>query len=441
MSQLREIDGTAHALRIVLERVPPTTPPALILGGSANALSVARSLGRRGIKVYLSASDGRHVQYSRYCTKSFPFGGHIKGTDFWRELLLGSRGKELHGSVILVCNDEAVSFVANHRSELSAHYRLDDSVPHLQLAMLDKRETLALARSVNIPAPRFWQVETPAQLEAIEGSLSFPLIVKPIHSHLFQKQFAGRKYLPAADVGEVRNAMTRVWAAGLQAMICEWIPGPDSLLSSYYTYIDRNGKPLFHFTKKVIRRFPKNEGLTSYHITNWDPGVAGLGLRFLSGIKFRGLANVEFKHDLRDGLLKVVEVNARFTAPQELFVRCGLDTASLIYDDIVGLPLPKHLRYRQGVRLWYPMRDFLAYQQLNELNELSFGEWLKSIWHRQALPFFQPSDPLPTIVPALLAIRERMSGGRRKPAATVGAVSVEPGAATRSSIKASTAET
>jgi len=383
-------------------------PPVIILGGSANALSVARSLGRRGIKVYLSASEGRHVQYSRYCTKSFPFGRAVKGSDFWRDLLLGERSEQFHGSVIFACNDEAVGFIARHRSELAAHYTLDGSVPELQLAMLDKLKTLALARSVNVPAPRFWQVETPEQLDAIEGQLAFPLIVKPLLSHLFQAKFGGHKYLAVNNRAEVRAALERVWAAGLQAMICQWIPGPDHLLSSYYTYIDRNGKPLFHFTKRVIRRFPKNEGLTSYHLTDWNPEVAGMGLRFLAGINFRGLANVEFKRDLRDGQLKLVEVNARFTAPQELFVRCGLDTASIIYNDLVGLPLPSEFSYKRGVRLWYPMRDFLAYRQLSAMNELSFGEWIKSVFHWQALPFFHPTDPLPTIMPAMLAVRRRL---------------------------------
>jgi D-aspartate ligase len=387
-------------------------PPVIILGGSVNALSVARSLGRRGIQVYLSASEGRHVQYSRYCTKAFPFGRTVKGSDFWRELLLGPRGEALHGSVIFVCNDEAVGFVARHRSELAQHYRLDHSVPKLQLAMLDKLETLALAQSVNVPAPRFWQVDDPAQLNALEETLTFPLIVKPIHSHLFQAKFGGRKYLTVTSLAEVRAAMARVWESGLQAMICEWVPGPDHLLSSYYTYIDKNGTPAFHFTKKVIRRFPKNEGLTSYHITDWDPEVAEMGLRFLAGINFRGLANVEFKRDLRDGQLKLVECNARFTAPQELFVRCGLDTASLIYDDLVGLPMPANLTYKQGVRLWYPMRDFMAFRQLRAMNELSFGEWVRSIWHWQALPFFSPTDPLPTLVPALVAIKGRLQLAR-----------------------------
>jgi predicted ATP-grasp superfamily ATP-dependent carboligase len=140
--------------------------------------------------------------------------------------------------------------------------------------------------------------------------------------------------------------------------------------------------------------------------------VAGYGLRFLTGINFRGLANVEFKRDLRDGCLKIVEVNARFTAPQELFVRCGLDTASLIYDDIVGLPLPEKLTYRKGVRLWYPMRDFHAFLQLQAMNELTFGEWVKSICYWQTLPYFNPTDPMPTIMPALQAIKGRLQFAR-----------------------------
>jgi predicted ATP-grasp superfamily ATP-dependent carboligase len=183
-------------------------------------------------------------------------------------------------------------------------------------------------------------------------------------------------------------------------------------LSSYYTYIDKHGRPVFHFTKKVIRRFPKNEGLTSYHMTDWDPEVADAGLRFLSGIRYRGLANVEFKRDARDGRLKLVECNARFTAPQELFVRCGLDTASLIYNDLVGLPLPEHFDYKQGVRLWYPWRDFMAFRQLNRMGELTFVEWIKSVWHWQALPYFHPTDPMPTIVPALMALKGRLQFAR-----------------------------
>ena len=300
-----------------------------------------------------------------------------------------------------------MTFVARHRTELNRHYILDESEPELQLGLIDKQRTMTLARTAHVDAPRHWTVDRPEDLEAVLQEVRYPLIVKPLHSHLFQVKF-GRKYFNAGNASEVRTAMERVWAVGLQAMICEWIPGPDSLLSSYYTYIDSNGEPLFHFTKKVIRRFPKNEGLTSYHITDWDPEVAAVGLRFLMGIKFRGLANVEFKRDVRDGRLKLVECNVRFTAPQELFVRCGLDTALIVLDHLVGLPLPPTRSYKVGARLWHPVRDFWAYRQLRGLNELTFGQWLKSISYRQAFPYFQWTDPLPTLMPAALSAARRL---------------------------------
>jgi len=397
-----------HRLRAGSPRSTGALPPVVILGGSANALSVARSLGRRNIRVHVSVSAGRHALFSRYCTKRFPLPRGVDCSDFWMQLLCGPRSDALRGSVILTCNDEAVAFVARHRQELSEHYILDDSTADVQLAMLDKCRTLTLARAVNVDAPGFWPVERPEQLDALEGELRYPLIVKPFLSHLFQARFGGRKYLTVANLTEARAALERVWESGLQAMLSEWIPGPDHALASYYTYIDRSGTPLFHFTKKVIRRFPKNEGLTSYHITDWDPEVAELGLRFLTGVNFRGLANVEFKRDVRDGRLRLVECNPRFTAPQELFVRCGLDTASLVYDQLVGLPAPKELSYKRGVRLWYPVRDFHAYRQLRSMNELTFSQWIKSVCHWQALPFLRLSDPMPTIMPAARAIGARL---------------------------------
>jgi predicted ATP-grasp superfamily ATP-dependent carboligase len=381
-------------------------PPAIILGGSTNAVSVARSLGRRGIRVFVSVAEGRHALYSRYCTKGFPYGRDAEAADFWRKLLL-ARDSTLRGSVILPCNDEAVTFVARNRAELRGHYILDDSEPELQLGLIDKRSTMTLAQTADVDAPRFWTVDGPGDLQGVLTDLRYPLIVKPLHSHLFQAKF-GRKYFNAENASEVRAALEKVWASGLRAMVCEWIPGPDSLLSSYYTYIDRSGEPLFHFTKKVIRRFPKNEGLASYHITNWDPEVAAVGLRFLVGIKFRGLANVEFKRDVRDGRLKLVECNVRFTAPQELFVRCGLDTASIVYNHLVGLPLPPTRGYKVGVRLWHPVRDFWAYRQLRGLSELTFSGWLKSISHRQVFPYFQWTDPLPTLMPATVSMARRL---------------------------------
>jgi predicted ATP-grasp superfamily ATP-dependent carboligase len=383
-------------------------PPALILGGSANALSLVRSLGWRGVRVAVSVTRGNHALYSRYCAQRLPVPDSRRVHDFWRELLLGQAGRTLEGSVLLPCNDDAVEFVARNRAALQRRWLLDDSDPAIQIAMLDKQRTLELACRRGIDIPRFWPVSADASPE-IPADVLFPVIVKPRQSHQFQKLFNGRKYLRAGDHAELEAQIERLRGAGLGAIVSEYIPGPDRLLASYYTYLDRNGHPLFHFTKRIIRRFPANEGLACYHATTRDPEMAELGLRFFQSIGFRGLGNVEFKKDERDGRWKLIECNPRFTAAQELITRCGLDIGWLVYRHIAGLSLPSTNGYREDVRLWYPVRDFLAFRQLRRQNEMTFAQWLRSVCRPQTLPYLNLGDPIPSLAPVLETLRRGLA--------------------------------
>ena len=184
-------------------------------------------------------------------------------------------------------------------------------------------------------------------------------------------------------------------------MIVEKCPGPDSLLGSYYTYIDADGRSLFSYTKRIIRRYPKNEGIASYHVAEWDEDIAAMGRRFFERIGFRGLGNVEFKRDPRDGVLRIIECNPRFTAAQELLRRCGMDAAWIVYSQIAGLPVPEIESYRQGLHYWYPLRDARAFLELRRARELTLLGWLRSLVHRQVFPTFQLLDPGPALRSAL----------------------------------------
>jgi len=372
-------------------------PPVLILGGAQNALSIARSLGRRGIDIYISVFEDEHALHTRYRTQCFPYSNKETVHEFWMDLLFGENSHFLHGSVIFACGDDGVEFVAQNKNILENKFILDDSMPEIQLAMLDKKNTLRMAKSLNIHIPNYWKIENIEDLGNIASEVVFPVIIKPIHSHLFQRQFNNKKYFFVNDLEELHDYMKKVFDANLRVMISEFIPGPDSLLWYYSTYIDSNGKPLFHFTKKIIRRFPKNEGLSCYQESEWNEEIAELGLKFFKGINFRGLGNVEFKKDPRDGYLKVIECNARFIAPEELFVRCGVDIASIVYNHLVGLPVPEVNSYKQNVGFWYPVRDFRAYLELRRKEEITFWAWVKSLLGKQVLPYFKWSDPMPSL--------------------------------------------
>jgi D-aspartate ligase len=385
----------------------PEYPPVLILGGFENSLSIVRSLSSKNIPVRVSALEHCPALKSRFCKGRFVIPCIESVESFWSDLLLGGSRSDLRGNVIFACDDFAVEFLAKHRAKLEQYYILDDSIPALQLNMLDKQKTLELARSAGCAVPQFWKVDTLEDLEPIHCNVNFPIMIKPIHSHTFQSAL-GKKFFVVHSHQELDERVKQVLDRWHKIMVCEIIPGRDSeVQSSYYTYIDRQGVQLFRFTKRVIRRTPTFGGKSVLHMTQWLPETAEAGERFFRGIGFRGLGQIEFKRDFRDGQLKVIECNPRFTTAQELLLRCGIDAAYLIYCRLTGRPVPPTNSYEENLYLWYPVADFM--HQLRGLNGLSVSDWFHSVLHWNTIfPCFKPEDPWPSFALTLYALRDRL---------------------------------
>ncbi|WP_051630312.1 carboxylate--amine ligase [Afifella pfennigii] len=374
-----------------------TSTPVLCLGGRENTLSVVRNLARYGVRVSVSGPPNCLGMYSRHCHRSVPVPEDVAPLRFWEDTLL--RGHEFEGHIVFACNDEAIEFVCKHRDELAQRYILDDFDPQMHLAMLDKQKTLEMARSVGVGVPEFWKVKTEADLEEALGHVRFPAMVKPLHSHHFARIFGRKLFIVEDGVEELRARVRQAWEAGQEVMIVEMIPGPDNLLCSYYTYIDKDGEYLYHFTKRIVRRYPTNRGGATSHRTDDVPEVAEASRRFLAGIGFRGIGQVEFKRDPRDGILKVIENNTRFVAGHELVVRSGLSIDWVLYRYLTGQRMPLQTKFNPRLGMVSPPRDFLAFLQLRRRGELSFLGWLRSLMALpQVFPVFWMSDPMPFLM-------------------------------------------
>ena len=370
-------------------------PPVIVIGGGANALSVARSMAKRGVKVYAINKPGSAVGHSRFAERiKLPHTDRY--VEAWTEFLLGAESDHLQGAVLLAASDVGLEIIANNRDALLLRYQLDDSNPQAQLLMLDKLSTYRVAQKAGTHTPRFWSIASTAEIKSLENELVYPLLVKPKSSYAFTDRFRGKFFL-ANDFEEVLRGCERLMEAGIECLLVEKIPGADDLLCSYYTYLDAEGTPLFHFTKSIIRRYPPNMGLACYHITDWNPAVRDAALPLFQAAGLRGLANAEFKLDLRDGKLKLIECNARFTEANGLVADCGFDLAQFVYNRILGVPQTPLVEYRTGKRLWYPIDDFRAFLALRKDCKLSFFQWFVSVLHRQHFPLFRWLDPLPSL--------------------------------------------
>ncbi len=378
-------------------------PPVVIVGGEINALTIARSLGRYGVTVHALSIPSSPVRYSRYAR----WIALANSISVWRDFLLGNQSRYLHGSVLLAASDPALELLRNDYHDLRRLYLIDDMDTVAQEQMLNKLSTYEAARAAGVKTPGFWTVDNLEQLQSVRDSLTFPLLVKPLFSHVFDAKH-GRKHFFAKHFDDLIQSWRRVLADGIEAMLVEWIPGLDDRLCSYYTYLDASGQPLFTLTKRVIRRNSPGEGGACYHITDWVPEVCEPSLKLLRHVGLRGLANVEFKSDPRDGQLKLIECNARFTAPIYLLQRAGIDLARFVYNRVVGIPQEPLTTFRQGLRLWYPWEDFHAFRSLQRRGDISWFGWLKSIAHRQIFPIFSGSDPMPSFAEQFCRAKRRL---------------------------------
>jgi predicted ATP-grasp superfamily ATP-dependent carboligase len=371
-------------------------PGAVVLGGGANAVSVVRCLGRRGIRVYAVNAPNTYLRYSRYCHFICP----SKDGDFaeaWERYLLGDESEHLRGSVLLACNDTALEILIKNRENLSKRFVLDIMNKEAQLCMLNKLGTYEAARSAGIPAPRFWKIGNGERVGDIIREASFPLMIKPVYSHRFEKRY-GRKYLLAKNRSELQGILDSMDLQEDKVILMEVIPGPDDQLCSYYTYIDENGESLFDFTKRIIRRCPPNEGNGCYHVTDRVDEVKELALKLFRSIGLKGVANVEFKRDYRDGKLKLIECNARFTAANCLLAKSGIDLASFVYYRLLGTQLKLPSSFKVGKRLWYPWQDFSSFYAIRRRGEITLAMWVKSLMHPQSFPYFAWDDPRPSLL-------------------------------------------
>lgn len=403
-----------------MTRFDPSTP-LILLGGRENAVAVARNLGRLGVHITACGLDGARSMNSKYCNEAIRIPNGEDAATYWENLLLKDKLDELKGRMVLPFCDESLAFIENNHAALAEHYILEEFDPEQRRIMLDKQATLTAARAVNVPTPSFWTIEKDGDVEKIRDEVSFPVMVKPLDSYAFVHEFGAKLFIINDSFDEVVEKVTLARSKGHDVMVVEMIPGPDDLLSSYYTYRTKKGVRLFDYTKSIIRRWPMNRGGATFHQSEWLPETAEMGQRLFDGIDWQGIANVEFKRDTRDGQLKIIEVNARFTGGHPLVTAAGAPIDEIIYCHLTGQPEPTFSSYSDKLRLWIPTRDFFAFLELRDLKQLSTFGWIKGLFEQKiVLPYFSWTDPGPAmaetgsnIARGVAKIRDALTGAKK----------------------------
>jgi D-aspartate ligase len=401
--------GTAATASFEAEHLP-ACGGALVIGGDHRGLGVARSLGRRGIPVWVLFGEHLVATKSRFSTRCLPWPSS-EAEQIGYLLQLSDR-HQLRGWMLFPTTDDTVELIARHHELLASHYQLTTPPWEITRWAFDKRQTYELAQQVGVDCPWTYYPRSRADLERLERPM--PLILKPAY-HKGNSRFSHDKAWLVHDRAELLTrydeACTMVSPETI--MVQEFIPGGGDTQYSYAA-LYRDGQPQAEITARRTRQYPIDFGHAGTYVESIEnPELLAAGRRVLSAINFQGLAEMDFKRDAASGRFSLLDINPRVWGWHSLAQRAGIDFPYLLWRLTLGQPIAAQ-RARVGVRWVRFPTDFAAALQLFRHGALSPWEYLASLKGPLEPAVFALDDPLPALMDVPIMMRMLMQRAARR---------------------------
>jgi D-aspartate ligase len=378
----------------------PEQVGAVVIGGEHPGLGIARSLGRRGIPVFVIDDQHSVSKFSRYATRVVrvkDLRDEQKTVDSVMEV--GQR-HGLKGWVLYPTRDETVAAFSRYREKLAEFFRVTTPCWDTVRWAWDKKNTYDRAAELGIPVPHTYNPRTEGELAVLYSRL--PLALKPaVKENFFYA--TGAKAWRAETPDQLhdlfRKAIRQIRPE--EILIQEIIPG-DGQRQYSYCALFRDGKAHSTLIARRMRQHPREFGRAATYVETIElPEIEELAERFLRAIDYYGLVEVEFKQDPRDGKFKLLDVNARTWGFHTIGGPAGVDFPYLLYADQLGQPIDRG-RATPGVG-WLRMVTDLPTAALDLWDgELSLRAYWASLRHTKSESVFCLRDPLPTVAEVLM---------------------------------------
>ena len=372
------------------------TTGALVIGGILNGLSIARSLGRRGVPVWVTTPPNiKLASCSRYTLRTLHWPEEDCEAQVAYLLELAER-YQLDQWVLFPTSDESAALLSKFHAELSRRFRVSTPDWNVLRWAYDKRLTYRLAAEERVDYPSTILPGTEADLEGV--SFPFPAVLKPA-THASINRFTTEKAWPAANREELlaRYREARELIPPDLILVQERIPGGGEAQFSYAA-LCRDGQPIASLTARRTRQYPIDFGYSSSFVETLDvPEIVAPSRRLLAAIRYTGLVEVEYKRDARDGRYKLLDINPRLWTWSPLGGRAGVDFPYLLWQMMVGRPVPEQTG-RTGVRWIRMCTDVPAAIHEMLRGRMSLGTYLRSLRGPVKFALMAADDPLPGLL-------------------------------------------
>ena len=387
--------------------IDTSAPVLVIYRGGYGAVAVARTLGRLGVPVHLVAQEGAFtpVWSSRYW-RSRTRWDFSRPEDESVEFLLdlGARLETTHGArpLLLTLADWVAIFIERNSHLLQGQFVFPNPAQPVLRTLANKWSMHLLATEHSIPTPTTACPSSSVDVEEFLETSRFPIVMKAADPFLADPPAMRITHSRRELLGEVDRDAAR---GPLNVVLQEYIPGEVDSVWMCNAYVGPRPHHNVIFTGKKLRQVSPT-GIASLAVCLPNETVAAQTRDLLDAVGYRGCVGIGYRYDRRDGLYKLLDVNARLSGVFRLFAGTNeMDVVRVCYLDLTGQPVPATAL--QGGRKWMLERDVIAAFAAMRSGHHSLREWMRSLRGVRELHWAAADDPRPVVAWLSNEIRRR----------------------------------
>ncbi len=375
---------------------PDTSTPAVVLKLFHGGLAIARTLGRMGVRVHgVHANRRTPAATSRYLAGIEEIDIDLAPPARAVERLV-ALGRRLRGRPLLIAvEDTGAMFVADHAEELAATFRFPALPSGLARSLSNKQGMAELCQLHGVPTAATTFPTSRADVERFAEETAFPVVLKGIDADRLQRH-KGVRVVFASDRDELLREYGRLETPDEpNLMLQEYIPGDRTCTWMFNGYFDETSECLFGVTGQKIRQYPPYTGFTTLGILAENAEVERVTREFMRAIGYRGVLDIGYRYDARDGRYKLLDVNPRVGTTFRLFVsRTGADVVRCLYLDLTGQQVPSD-DARSGRKWLIENHDLFSSAVYFRNRELTPLQWVRSLRGIEEAAWFARDDLRP----------------------------------------------
>ena len=316
----------------------------VVAGAYLTGIRLMRSLARRGVKTCcidcLRHQPGFLTVYGRAYECPNPDTEPSLWLDFMRDL-----SRKLGAKPVLIPSaDQFVTAIAAHARDLQDHFTFCHSAMAVQALLATKKKQYDIAGQHGLPVPRTQFVKSLAEVKAFAATARFPCLLKPIHGREWENLPEShplwfQKLVIVRSPTELETQYRVASAVNPELIIQEIIEGPDTAKFVYMSCYGLDGRRLGSCMVRELRTTPIDFGSASVVEPATEPEIDALCDGFLRTCGYAGLCEIELKRDTRDGQVKMIEANPRYSVTADAAPYAGVDLGWLHYLDLIGQPV------------------------------------------------------------------------------------------------------